>query len=209
MITLAVVIGILLLIAFLRVGVSAEYGESGIILRAHIGPASILLYPREKKVEQEPSERKKKKLEKKQAEQEQKPGALSILKALLPPVKKALSQVKRKILVNKLTVYYISGGTDAADTAITFGRVSAGMGVLLPILDGNFRIRKHDFRSGFDFQREEPYVYVNLRMSFAVWELVYIGVGFLVSFLKGMMKSKAEFIKKRKLMTNSNGKVDL
>ncbi len=173
LIVLASILAFFLLVSFLRVGVSAEYSAGGIVAKAHVGPIGILLYPREKKEEKEKKPKKK--------EEKPKPGLFEELKQQLPAIKKALSRLKRKLLIKELTIYYLAAGEDPAQAAMMFGGVSAGYGVITAILENSFRIKKRDLRANVDFDAEEPYIYIKAKLSLAVWEAVYVGFGLLMS----------------------------
>ena len=180
LIVLGSIIAFFLLISLLRIGVSAEYSDEGLMAWAHAGPLRITLYPKEEKAEKKEKEKKPKKKEEKPQ-----PGVFSQLKSMLPDIKKALSRLKRKLLIKELTIYYLSAGaTDPAQAALTFGGISAGYGLIIPILENNFRIKKRDLRANVDFDAEEPYIYVKAKLSLAVWEAVYIGFGLVMSMAK-------------------------
>jgi len=176
MIALAIVIAALLLIALLRVGVRGEYGESGVSLYAHIGPVRLRILPAKEKRE--------KKAKKKPKEKEKKPGTLADFRSLLPDILKALGRFRRRLLIKKLVLYYEAAGDDPASTAINFGRLSAGLGALFPLLDYYFRIRRRDIRTTVNFAKDEPYIYVSATLSLAVWEIVYIAAGLLLALLR-------------------------
>ena len=182
LIVLGSVLAFLFLVAMIRVGVSAEYAEDGISVRAHIGPVRVQLYPAVKKK----VKKAEKKAEKKAAEQAQKPGVFKQLKEQLPEIKKALSRLKRKLLIKELTIYYIAAGPDPAQAALTFGGVSAGYGIVAAVLENNFRIKKRDLRAAVDFEAEEPYIYVRARLSLAVWEALYVADGLILSMARAM-----------------------
>lgn len=178
-IVLASVAAFILFICFLRIGVSAEYSEDGITAKAHIGPISILLYPQVKK-----KKKKEKPKEKKEKKEKPKLGLFEQLKAQLPAIKKALSRLKRKLLIKQLTIYYMAAGPDPAQAAMMFGGVSAGYGIITAVLESNFKIKKRDFRASVDFEAEKPYIYVKAKLSLAVWEVFYVGFNLIISMAK-------------------------
>ncbi len=193
MIPLYIVLGVLLLIALLRVGVSAEYGEDGLTARAYVGPVPITLYSSQpRKPKKEKPKKKKKAKKEKEAEEPaaEKPGKLAELKKMLPAIKKALSRLRRRLLVNELTVYFIAAGSvDPAKAAMSFGYASIGYGVIEPILDKAFKIRKRDLRTAVNFVADEPYIYVKIRLSLAVWEVLTIAAALSGLLLSSMKRS--------------------
>ena len=104
-------------------------------------------------------------------------GTVDLILSMLPSVKKVLGRFRRKLLIKRLKVYYTSAGEDPYSTAMAFGYASAGMGVLMPFLYNHFRVRKCDLRADFDFDAKEPYVYIEARVSLAIWEIIYILLG--------------------------------
>ena len=183
MIALGIVLAVLLLICLLRVGIVAVYCESGVIVEAVIGFFRLRLLPARQKKAGKKTVKKASKRE--AAESAAKAGKLAGLKNQLPSIRKALSRLRRKLVINELTVYYMAAGDDPASAALTFGGVSAGYGLLLPILENSFIIKKRDLRATVNFNAAEPYIYVRARLSLAVWEVVYIGGG----IMRGLIKS--------------------
>jgi len=177
MIALAIVIAVLALAAFCRIGVVVQYGENGLNAAAAVGPVKIKLLPRGDKAAA------KKEKGRKTVETAVKAGRLESLKNQLPSLNKAIARLKRKLLIRELTIHYMAAGTDPAQTALYFGGVSAGYGFLLPLLENNFRIRKRDLRATVSFETAEPYIYVRAHISLMVWEAVYIGAGLVKSML--------------------------
>lgn len=165
LIVLVSVLAFILLICFIRVGISAEYSKDGILVRAHLGPVHKTVYPAEKLKEE-------KKLRKK--EKKEKAGLLEELKEHWPDIKKLLSKIKRKRFINELTVYYIAAGPDPAKAALTFGGVSALYGIITAVLENNFQIKKRDLRTAVDFDAKDPYIYIKAKLTLAVWEAVYV-----------------------------------
>ena len=187
LIVLGCILAFLAILSLLRIGVSAEYADTGIKAKAHVGPFSLTLYPAKRKTEKEKKKKRQEDKEKKKrqkAEEKPKPGVFEELKAQLPAIKTALSRLKRKLLIKELTIYYLAGGEDPAQAALSFGGVSAGYGIITAFLENNFRIKKRDLRANVDFNAEKPYIYVKLKLSLAVWEAVYVGFNLLMSMAK-------------------------
>ena len=196
MIALAIIVFILVLAALLRIGIIAEFGEDGALVYARIGPFKRKLFPQKEKTGKraerkaakaalKKAERKKKKeLAKAAAADEKKPGLLKDLKEMLPAVKQTLSRLRRRLLVKKLTVWYLAAGEDAAKTAMTYGNISVAFGAFTPLLENSFKIKRRDFRTAVDFIGTQPKIYVSVHISLAVWECVYIALGMVSVLLK-------------------------
>jgi hypothetical protein len=185
MIALGIVLAVLLLICLIRVGIIVVYSEDGFTADAVIGFIRLRLVPRrDKKAGKKASKRQA-------AEGAVKAGRLASLKQHLPSINQALSKLKRRLVITQLTIYYMAAGTDPAATAMSFGGVSAGYGILLPLLENNFNVKKRDLRATVNFNAAEPYIYVKARLSLAVWEAINIGFGLVKNLVKsGNMRAK-------------------
>lgn len=180
MIAAAIVLVLLLLICFLRTGATAEYTDAGFALDVYLGPIRFSLLPYRQKKERRKTKKTKK--EKKVQGKKMIAGRLSILRKELPSINRTLEKLKRKLVINELTIHYIAAGTDPAEAALYFGAASIGYGLILPLIENNFKIKEIDLRASVDFQAMEPYIYVRAKLSLAFWELVYIAFG-LVKYL--------------------------
>ncbi|MCL2365691.1 MAG: DUF2953 domain-containing protein [Oscillospiraceae bacterium] len=186
MLTLFIIIAILLIIALLRFGVHVEYSSEGVVVKIFAGIFSFRVYPQKEDTPEQAQKNARKKAKKEAASQKKKdkppfkmPGGLKGFLDLIPPLRNMLRRVKRRILIKELTVYCTFAGTDASQTAITYGMANAVMGTLAPVLDHHFRIRHRDFQTGVDFTSSERKIYVSAAISLAVWESIYIIVALL------------------------------
>ena len=136
------------------------------------------------------------------AEEEKKPenppkrgGKLDLILSAVPAAFDALGTFLRHLEVSELKVYYGVAGDDPYDSEMTFGYVSAAMGVLTPLFD-SLHIADRDFRTALDLRATEPTIYLNVLLDMAVWEYVYIvlrlGVKFLVRYLKRRKLSRVK-----------------
>lgn len=196
---LGVILLFVLLVALLRVGVQAEYSDAGICVQAKVGPVFITVFPRPPKKEKKPKKPKAKKEKKRKGETDEAPpekkkakkgGNLELVLAVLGEVGELLSRFRHKLCVNVLTVYYTAAADDPYAAAMQFGEVSAGMGALVPLLENAFRIRDRDFQANVDFMAEKPVVYLNLRLSIAIWEIIYVVSGVVWTLLIQLLKAK-------------------
>lgn len=184
LIALAIILFLLILLAFLRIGVTAEYNEHGPTILAHVGPFFLKVYPKRKKIIKHKSKEIKDQLVK-----EKKGGTVEQLKELMPLICESLSRLKRKLSVNHLTIYYLSAGSDPAKTALNFGLASAGLGFLTAVLENNLNIKKRDVRTNLSFTDVKSSVYIQLKMSLAIWEIVYIGWGIIIQIRKNTVSN--------------------
>jgi len=171
MLALAIIAAALILIALLRFGVIVEYGEEGFHLWAKAGFLKFKLLDddKEKKLK-----KKKEKPKKERNFKEMLPGSLSGFMDAIKTVLKALGRLKRRLLIKQLTLYYTSAGEDPAKTAMQFGAANAVIGVMVPEIKKNFRVKRIDLRTWFDFTSTEQKIYAKVTISIAVWEVFYV-----------------------------------
>lgn len=181
MMTLAIVISVLIVIALLRFGVSVEYSSEGVIIKLRAGPFSIQIFPTKenpykerKKTEKKALRDTRKKTKPKKEPVKKKPGMLSVVLDTLPLIKNMLDRVKRRLLIKKLIIHFTAAGDDPSKTAMIYGTASAVFGTLTPILENNFRIKRRDFQTNVDFINQEQKIYIYAIFSLAVWETLYI-----------------------------------
>jgi len=168
MIVLAVVLAVLILIALLRIGVTAEYNADGFFLTAHAGLLSIRLFPGDQKPKVKKRVRKAPKIKM--------PGKLKPFLDMIAAAKISLERMRRKLLIKELTIHFTAAGDDPAMTAIMYGAANAVFSSLTPLLENSFRIRKRDLVTFADFLAPEHTVYFNAVISMAVWEAAYTGI---------------------------------
>jgi len=179
MVALAIVLAVLALLAFLRVGVRASYSEEGFALRAKVGPVWIGILPKKAGGGKKPKKPRKKKKKKEPEKEEKKGGPVETIRRFLPPVTDTLGRLRRKLRVDSLTVRYLSASDDPFDAAVNYGRASAAMAALSPALDNFFNIRRRDIRADACMEGGGDKIFADIRLTIAVWEIVYVGCGML------------------------------
>ena len=178
-----VIFGILILLALLRFGVTAEYNAGGAIIHARVGFLTIRLYPREtaqKRIAKDKKRKKAKKTKKKDGKTDTAGfGGVEGFLEIIQVAKIALGRMRRRLLVKNLTIRYAAAGEDPSKTAILFGRLSAVISATMPALDSIFRIKRRDIRACADFISAKPSIYANAAVSIALWEALYIAAALL------------------------------
>jgi len=189
-----IILAVICIILLLRVGVYARYGEGDLLAYARIGFVKIRVYPRPEKPQKKKKEKRKK--EKKapadEAEaDEKKGGKVSNLKEWISIISNALSNVKKRLRVKRLIIYYTVAAEDAASAAMMYGGANAVVGALLPVIENNFNVKRRDIRIGVDFEEKEPKIYVEGVVSIAIWEVIYIAAVFGYNAInKGKLKKQ-------------------
>jgi len=178
MITLAVILGSLLLIALLRFGVIVEYNEKGFKLWAKAAFLKFKIIGDDVKKKEKKPKKKKDKKEKppkdKVSFKEMIPGLLKEYKNIFRAIFKTLGRFKRKLLIKQLTVHFVSASEDPYNTAMVFGASNAVYEAVIRHINTKFRVRRFDLRSWFDFTAAEQTIYVKVIVSIAVWEVFYV-----------------------------------
>ena len=181
-----IIIAIIILpISLLRFGIVIEYSDAGIKAWARVGFLSFIIYP-----EKEHRLHKIRKMRKK-ASYQIKPGSLNELLDIIPPIKEMLSRLKRKLLIKRLKINYIAANKDPYKTAMTYGSANAATSIIVPLLEEKFRIKKRDIKISADFESEELKIYVNIAISMAVWESIYV-ITALLPILKASLPERPE-----------------
>ena len=189
---LLVILAVLWLISLIRVGGRVAYGQAGLSAAALAGPFRIQLIPAKRRKEKPKKERKPKKEKpprEKKPRPEGQPGTLSRLMKLLPVVGQACGALKRKIRIDELELELIWGGGDAAAIALGYGQANAALGMLWPILDHNFKVKRHSFQISMDYNAAQPLVELRAAVTLTIGQIVALGVRYGVKALVTWIRS--------------------
>ena len=194
---LLVILVVLWLISLVRIGGRVRYGQAGLFVTALAGPFRIQLLPVKERPKKKKKPKKEKKLKEKPAQAkkhkkepvEGQPGTLSRLMKLLPVVGQACGSLKRKIRIDDLELKLIWGGSDAAAIALGYGRANAALGMLWPLFDHNFKVKRHSFQIGMDYGAAQPMVELQTVVTMTVGQIVTLGVHYGVKALFTWIKS--------------------
>ena len=80
---------------------------------------------------------------------------------------RAVKIFNRKLVIKMLKCNVLVATDDAAKTALTFGKVSAGVNIFCGAICNNFKVVERDVRVNADFtkQKSEYDVYINMELS--------------------------------------------
>ena len=203
---LLVILTVLWLISLIRIGGRVAYGQAGLFVTALAGPLKIQILPaKPKKAKKSKKPRKKKPAvaeKPKKEPAEGRPGTLSRLMQLLPVVGQACGALKRKIRIDDLDLELVWGGRDPAAIALGYGRANAALGMLWPIFDHNFKVKRHDFRISLDYGRTEPAAEVRAAVTLTIGQIVALGAHFGAKALVTWIKSGRTPRKKQEAMSH-------
>lgn len=119
--------------------------------------------------------------------------SLEVISAYCRLAVDAIGQMKRHLIIRQLEIHAVIATEDAAVTAMAYGSAAAAVNLLLPVLEGNFRIRKEDISVDCDFGRNASAVDFTIELSAIVLPMLIIGIRVLRSIFKlnNEMKEKA------------------
>lgn len=187
----------LFLLSRVRVGGFAEYSGEGLLAKLRVGPFFYTLYPVKPKAKKEKKEKKKEKKKKGKPKPEGAPsakpgGTVELLRRYLPMVPVALRGVRRKIRVDLLRLDYTAAAADAAEAAMAYGRANAAIGMILPVLENNLKVKERRVRTAVDFGASAPTVYIHAALSMTIGQGVTLSVRLLLLFLKLTLRGRAK-----------------
>lgn len=148
------------------------------------------LYPKRPK---RPSVQKQQ-TEKNQSEAQKKKEKLSLhetidmVKDAMGPVWRALRSVRRHLVLNRLWLYIRIAGEDAAQTAISYGRLCAGVYSALAAARNVIHIKKTQFDLAPDFDAEDTTLEFEGALSVRLIFLLGAGIAALTGFLRNTMR---------------------
>lgn len=111
---------------------------------------------------------------------------------LLPIITDALGKLRRRLVVDELTLWYQAACADPADAALAFGGVSAAVPLLLSPLERLFHIRRRDIRTAVSFTEKKPTVYLRLRLSLSPFQALRIALHTAIRLKKSKRSGKPE-----------------
>ena len=187
LIILGIIVLALVLLSFVRLGVMAEYSESGLLVQAKVGPLKLTVYPRKT---DKPKKRKRK--QKPEGEAPKKGGNLALVKRFLPLISEAAGQAKKKIRIDVLHLDFTAAASDPATAAMTFGGANAAIGMLWPLFEQNFRVEDRRIRTAVDFDARAPVIYLFVQATLSIGQAIGLGGRLGFKFLKLFMQYRAE-----------------
>ena len=199
-IVLLILVLLLVLLSQLPLGVRLHYDAEGFLVKVRAGVLTFRVYPLKKKKpkKQKPALAEKHKKEPKEGQ----PGTLSRLMKLLPVVGQACGALRRKIRIDDLDLDLIWGGSNPAAIAIGYGQANAAMGMIWPILDHNFKVKRRNLRISMDYSRTQPGVEAAAALTMTVGQIVTLGVHYGVKALVTWIKSGKPARKKQEAMSH-------
>ena len=196
---LGILLALILLVLFLRVGVRIAFGDE-LRVTAVAGPLRLQIVPRPQrkpKKEKKPKEKSEKKPQ--EAPQEKKklgltPGDIrSALPYLWQSLKGALRKTRQRLRVAPLRLSLVLGGEpDPAASAETYGWISAAVWTFMPRLEELMRIPDPYIHLDVDYSAAETRAEGEVGLSFQIRDLFAIGFAFGIPVLKCLLRWRKE-----------------
>jgi len=203
---LLIALAVVILLAFLPLGVSLQYDADGAVIRVIAGLIKIKVFPSKPKEKKEKKPKKDKKPKEKKGKKAasastgetagNKPAGGNILD-FLPLVRIALELLddfRWKLRVNRLELKLIMAGGDPCDLANNYGRAWMALGNLWPQLESRMVIKKRDVEIECDFASDKTLVIARIDLTITLGRILRVvlkhGVRALFTFLKIMKMRK-------------------
>lgn len=183
---LAVIVLLIVLLCWTRVGAWAAFGGEGVRLDVQVGLLRIHILPAKPKKAEKPPKEKKPKKAKKKPEEGKSEGGLSFtledgkdaLRTLLPPLKRALRRLGRGIRVKPLRLSLVLGGQeDPAAAAQTYGELQAAVWSGMPLLERLADIREPYIHTDVDFNAPGTAAEGEVGITLRIGTLLAMGFG--------------------------------
>ena len=190
---LLIILLALWLISLIRIGGRVQYGQAGLCAIALAGPFKIQILPMKPKKEKKPKTgkrpKKEKPLKEKKPASEGQPGTLTRVKQLPPVIAQFCGALTRKIRIDNLELQLIWGGSDPAVIALGYGQANAVLGMLWPVFDHNFKVKRHAFQIDMDYGASRPTVEIQAAVTLTVGQIMILGLRYSVKMLTTWIKS--------------------
>ena len=190
---LGIVLLVLVLLSFVRLGAQVEYAASGVTVRVKTGPFLLTVFPRRGNGTKAGSARKKRKKNGAAAkEPAPKGGSVALVKKFLPLIAEAAGRMKRKIRIDVLRLDLTVAAADPAAAAMAFGGANAFLGMIWPLIEQNFNVQQRCIRTRVDFQAQRPTVVLFAQLTLSIGTALHMGIRLTVRFLRLFAEYKAE-----------------
>ena len=159
---------------------------------AGLGPVSLRIFPLKQKAKREKTQAavKQNKPKNEKPKKPKKKLTAEILFDFIRLGAEAMGTLRRRLVIQNLTCHLKIAGSDAAATALLYGRIAAGVSAVYPILNRNLRIQKTDIAVDADFESDKISILADLTLAVCPLRLLMAAVVLLVHFLKINAKIK-------------------
>ena len=204
-----ILLAIFLAVQLSRVGVRIAFGEE-LKVALRLGPVRVQVVPKKKTEKKKPQKekppKKKKEKPKKEMPKITARAVLDSLPELWRILKKGLRMTFRRVRIAPMDVSAVIGGEDPADTALLYGRLSAAMYAVVPVLQELVRMPDPHIHLEPELQGGETKFSGEVGVSFLIWDLTVIGFACGVPLIKWFLRLRKQPPKAENDMKNQSGK---
>ncbi len=187
-----IALAVLVLLAWLPLGVSAKYNSDGFFLKVIAGPFRMTLLPKQKR--DKPPQKAKPANQEKSTEKKQAPpnakengGPITDFLPLVRTALDLLNAFRRKLRVNLLELKLIMAADDPCDLAVNYSRAWTAVGNLMPLLERCFVIKKRDVQVECDFESDKTLILARLDLTITLGRLLGILIWYGLRALKQLI----------------------
>ena len=171
-----------------RVGVAVRYDETGLEAVARLGLIHIRIFPFKEKEQKEKPKRKKEPPKAEPQRKKQKGGNLQLFKDMLSDLLRIGGSMLRGIRIDLLELDCTLAAEDPYQTAMMFGGGSAAMGLILPMIENTFMVKKKSISIKADFDTDKPLIICAAAISVRIGKMLVIGLRLAAAYIKARMK---------------------
>ena len=181
MIALVIIVLVLAMIAFTRLGIVAVW-DGQLTLRLIIGPARITLSSSKNKTQEKA--KRAARSENETVGKEKKSPWPRLLRAHWRELLELVSRVLSMPVLDPLIIKVTFGGDDPVDNAMNYGRAWALIGVVVPFLESNFKIGKRELDVTCDNATDKLSVFAKAAVTARVGQCAMLVFSALMLFLR-------------------------
>lgn len=182
MIAVAVILAFLVVIAYVKVGITVLWNNA-LTLRLMIGPFRFTLSPG-KRQSSGPKDKSNTPGRKSSRKREKKSPWLQVLLSNWEELLCFAGRVLRTPVLNPLVLKVTFGGEDPAESALNYGRAWAAIGAIMPLAENSFRIGRREIDVEYDRTASGISVYAKVSLSLRFGQCVRLVVSALILVLR-------------------------
>lgn len=208
---LIIILLVLALILLLPAGIDAAIDNSGVCIKIKLGPVCFRLpsLSGKAKPRRETKARKTPDTDSSENEKHEKAhGKLSLseLPSLIGMGFRALGRLRRHLYIELLELQLVCGGADPYSTAMSYGYISAAVGMLLPLAEKSLNIGRKNISVDVDFDIGAFIYKGRLVLTIQIWQAFHIAFAFLYEYAAYKIKRRKQLRAQER--NDSNGESD-
>ena len=180
---LLLIAAVLFLLSRLRLGGVVEWRGGAFTVRVRAGLFRVRVWPVRRR---RPKKKSPKVAETQPAEKPTPPlpRIEALLETWLPLACRAAGRLRRAIRIDLLELDLVVGGEDPGNTALLYGGTNALLGMILPLFEHAFQVRKRRVSTAVDFDAETTRAAFRADVSLTLGQLIVFTFWFLPQALR-------------------------